>query len=200
MEARLFEPGTTPECTTRAWYADREAAPHLEQPGHRERLLLAAAYVHDFGPRSGEDGGLRSLVDLGCGDGGLLSVLRERYPVLDCWGYDLCPANVEAARRRGVQAELLDVVNGDPRWAEVAVATEMLEHLVDPHGFLRRVREHCCFLVASSPWDENESQHYEFHTWAWDPAGYRAMIDGAGWEVMYHEPVNRFQVVAARCA
>ena len=195
MEARLFALGSVPECTTAVWYQSREAAPHLEQPDHRERLLTAALLVE----RLADEEAVATVVDLGAGDGGLLSVLALDSR-LECWGYDLCPANVEAAAHRDVSVELLDVVAAEPRWADVAITTEMLEHLVDPHGFLRRVRKHCRFLVASSPWDENEAQHYEFHTWAWDPSGYLELVQGAGWTVMSIEPVNRFQVVLARCA
>ena len=197
MEARLFAEGTVPECTTATWYQGRESAPHLEQPGHRERLFLAASFVAEAVHAHGAG----SVVDLGSGDGGLLSLLPPaEYAGPETWGYDLCPANVAAAAERGVHVELLDVIAGEPRWADVAVATEMLEHLIDPHSFLRRVREHCRFLVASSPWDETAEQHYEFHTWAWDPPGYIAMLDEAGWRVIYLEPVGRFQVVLAACA
>jgi hypothetical protein len=192
MEARLFEAGTVPECTTSAWYADREAAPHLEQPGHRERLLQAGLFVKFLADTEG----VATVVDLGAGDGGLLSVLATDRR-LECWGYDLCPANVEAAKARGVNVGRLDVVAQEPRWADVAVATEMLEHLLDPHGFLSRVREYCRFLVASSPWNETATDHYEFHTWAWDMAGYRDLLSGSGWKPIYQEPVGRFQVVVA---
>jgi hypothetical protein len=192
MEARLFPEGTVPECTTAEWYAGREAAPHLEQAGHRDRLLRAAMYVQYLA----NERGVRSVVDLGAGDGGLLSLLA-RDARLECWGYDLCPANVEAAARRGVGVALLDVVDQEPRWADAAVATEMLEHLLDPHGFLRRVASHCRYLVASSPWDEGPDYHYAFHTWAWDVLGYRRMVEDAGWTVLYHEPCGRYQVLTA---
>jgi len=190
---RLFEAGTVPECATAEWYADREAAPHLEQPGgHRERLLLTHRHVaalvaeHD----------LSSVVDLGCGDGGLLSLLEG----VDAWGYDLCLANVEAAARRGVKVELLDLMADEPRWAELAVATELLEHLIDPHAFLRRIREHCRFLVCSSPADETPEHHPDYHLWAFDTAGYQELLVGAGWRPLRHQLVGRFQVVSAVAA
>lgn len=197
MEWQLFQPDTVPECATADWYAGREAAPHLEQPVHRERLLLAAScamsMVHRFR--------LESVVDLGAGDGGLLSLLPlEILGGPRSWGYDLQPANVEAAARRGVRVELRDVVASEPEWADVAVATEMLEHLVDPAAFLARIRQNCRFLVVSSPWDETGERHYEFHLWAWDTVGYEELISRAGFEIMRHEPVGRFQVLLARCA
>lgn len=177
MEAQLFEPGTVPEWTTPEWYAERDSAPHLEQEGHRQRLRLAADFV--------ERTDALSVVDLGAGDGGLLSVLPPRRLR---WGYDLQQTNVDAAARRGEKVHLLDVVAefGQVDWADCVVVTEMLEHLVDPHGLARRIYDdtHANWLVASSPYTETAESHYGFHTWAWDQTGYEAMLEGAGWKVV----------------
>lgn len=186
-EWRLFPEGTIPECTTAAWYLGRERAPHLEQPGHRDRLLRTAEIV--------KESGARSVVDLGCGDGGLLSLLGE----LPAWGYDLSPKAVSAARNvRGVRAYVGDVVAKDAiDWAELAVATEIFEHLVDPHALIRKIAKHCLALVASSPAHETERNHYEFHTWAWDMAGYRKLAEQAGYTVTWHKVVGGAQILVA---
>lgn len=174
MEARLFDPAAPPEWVTADWYAGREHAPHLEQDGHRERLMLAAEYV-SYARRAGAE----TVVDLGAGDGGLLSQLPQPR-----WGYDLQPTNVEAAARRGVNVILRDVVADGWTAADVTVATEFLEHLIDPHGMAARIRESGSrWLVASSPYMETAETHYEFHLWAWDIDGYRAMLESAGWQV-----------------
>ena len=189
-EWRLFDEGTVPEYTTPEWYEGREHAPHLEQPGHRERLMQTAAYVAQaaFGR------GLRTVVDLGAGDGGLLSLLG---PAFRAWGYDLMPANVAAAKERGVDVRLGDVIGDAVDWADIAVCTEMLEHLVDPHDFVRAIAENCRALVCSSPADERPGRAYEYHTWCWDEAGYRALVEQAGFVVKAHRRVNRFQVLMA---
>lgn len=189
-EWRLFEEGTIPECTTAEWYEGREHAPHLEQELHRPRLLKSASLV----AQAVASFGFRTVVDLGAGDGGLLSLLG---PAVTGWGYDLAPANVEAAKRRGVDVRLADVLADPIQWGALAVATEMLEHLIDPHGFAKTIFENARALVASSPWNETPDSHYEFHTWAWDRDGYRALLEQAGWRVVSHEPVSMFQVVLA---
>jgi SAM-dependent methyltransferase len=187
-EWRLFEEGTVPEWTTPEWYADRERAPHLEQGLHIGRLNLSARLVARERPAS--------VVDLGAGDGGLLSLLRQLLPEADCWGYDLQPTNLDGATERGVDVRYGDVVSGAVDWAEAAVVTEMLEHLLDPHAFVRSIAENGVrVLVASSPWTEHGGSHYEFHTWAWDHAGYRALIEQAGYRVVAHETVDMFQVI-----
>lgn len=205
MQWQLFEPGTVPEWTTPAWYTGRERAPHLEQELHRPRLMEAAAQAS----AAAATYGAKTLVDLGAGDGGLLQLLQREAPTLDAWGYDLQQTNVDGAAQRGVTVYLGDVVaeveylgrseDGTMQklpmqWAELAVATEMLEHLLDPHAFVRTVAENCRVLVASSPHTERPGAAYGFHTWAFDLDGYRALLEQGGFEVVRHEAVGMFQV------
>jgi hypothetical protein len=188
-EWRLFDEGTVPEFTQPGWYAERAHAPHLEE-GHRPRLEHAAAFIAQIALTRG----LRSVVDLGAGDGGLLSLLG---PAFTAWGYDLVPENIRAAKERGVDVRYGDVINSDVEWADIVVCTEMLEHLIDPHGFLRSIPRHVKALVCSSPWDERPGAAYAFHTWAWDLDGYRSLVEQAGFKVQRQRPVDRFQVLLA---
>jgi len=198
-EWRLFPEGTVPEYTKPSWYAGRDRAPHLQQGAHRERLIEAAAQVHF----AAEAYGLTTVSDLGAGDGGLLSILD---PSLAAWGYDLQQTNVDAARNeRGVSVSLGDVVEGwlrlEPdgpmhpiRFGDISVCTEMLEHLIDPHWFVKSLVQ-SRVLVASSPWTERPGSAYEFHTWAWDPDGYRALLEQGGYRVVRQELRGMFQIL-----
>jgi hypothetical protein len=196
-EWKLFE-GDVPHVSTAAFHADRPRAPHLEQAGHRERLEIAAAYVR----HAAEDVGGASVSDLGCGDGGLLSLIQDCDDILWAWGYDFCPANAAGWKERGVEAHALDVFGGD--WDQVdtgniVVMTEVLEHLADPHGSLRKLRSRGVkWLVCSSPWNEKPGMHSAEHAWAWDQQGYADLITGAGWEIVRHEQAGLFQVVLAK--
>lgn len=192
-EIRFFNEGEVPEWTTPEWYAGRETAPHLEQDGHRERLIATADIINALNPTS--------VVDLGAGDGGLLSILN----CSNKWGYDLQQTNVDAAcNQRHVDVRLRDVVNGPSKsfisWGQLAVATEMLEHLIDPHGFVRWVFEqkYTNTIVASSPWNEVEGPHYEYHTWAWDMDGFKAMFEAAGFNVTQHVIVQGAQIIVGQ--
>jgi hypothetical protein len=189
-EWRLFPEGTTPEYTTPEWYADREHAPHLEQEQHRGRLLRTAALVK-FAARSRPEA---SVVDLGAGDGGLLSLLD---PGLSAWGYDFQPTNLDAAKVRGTDVRYGDVVTGEIEWGAIAVATEMIEHLIDPDAFVRRIAEHCDVLICSSPWTERPGSAYEFHTWCWDLDCYRALLQRNGFKVLRQDVTGAFQVLLA---
>lgn len=190
IEHRLFDVGTVPEWTQPEWHALRERAPHVDEPIHLPRLQMAAHLAHLVY----EDG--MTVVDLGAGDGGLLSLLTL-VPVDRKWGYDLTEDNIEGAHHRGQNVILCDCVEGDIEWGDIAVATEILEHLVDPHSFVRKIADHSRFLIASSPWTETKDDHYEFHTWAWDVEGYARLLESNGWSILSHVSVSWFQVVLA---
>jgi hypothetical protein len=189
-EWRLFT-GDTPHVSTLDFHAGRERAPHLEQSDHRARLIRTAELVRSLTPAS--------VVDLGCGDGGLLSLLSD----LDAWGYDFQPSNEPAWAERGVNAERRDVFNtrAVPRWGECAALTEVLEHVADPHSTVEWVARNARYIVASSPHTETGQSHGDCHCWAWDQAGYRALIE-PHFEVLSHETVDWSQLITgrSRCA
>jgi hypothetical protein len=196
-EHRLFPEGTVPRVSTYDFHQHRGRARHLEEGTHHNRLMIAAAFVYDayvLNDRS------LTVSDLGCGDGGLLSLLT--FDGLQAWGYDFTPANVTGARERDVAVNQLDVF-GDGRdqvlLGQLTIMTEVLEHLADPHGVLRWVATESEWLVASSPWDETDESHDECHAWAWDQDGYRRMLHDNGWEVIQGTTLPfKFQVVLAR--
>lgn len=208
MEWKLFDTETA-YVSTAQFHADRERAPHLEQEWHRPRLDMAAQFVLQAAVTAREGswnpGTTVSWSDLGCGDGGLLQLVRRMgMDGLFGWGYDFAPANQAGWDERGVVAEALDVFGAD--WEHVKVgtiasATEVLEHLTDPHGAVRRIRlAGARWLVCSSPRNENALVHDACHAWAWDMDGYRALLEGAGWTVRQHAGVGFFQVVLAEAA
>ena len=195
-EYRFFEEGTIPEFTTPEWYETRERAPHLEQVGHRGRLLLAAELVNIAISRGAE-----SVCDLGAGDGGLLTLLG----IENKWGYDLQPSNIQGAAERGVEILLGNVVD-NPKYLlmnsmDVLVMTEFLEHLVDPRDFLLKCRRSSArWVVASSPCNETPESHYENHCWGWDTEAYSSMLAECGWRVVETRIARKkYQVVLCEC-
>jgi SAM-dependent methyltransferase len=191
---KLFQ-GKVAPVSTADFHAHRERADHLGDPHHRPRLDTAAEFV----VRAADTFAGRTVSDLGCGDGGLLSLLKD-YDI-DAWGYDFAPANVAGWAERGVKAEFLDVFGDDRdqvRFGEITVVTEVLEHVSDPAGVLRWIRANSKALVASSPWIEDGAHYDECHAWAFDPRGYRHLMGSTGWEIVKHELVGGFQVVLAR--
>jgi hypothetical protein len=204
-EHRLFD-GDVPHVSTAEFHAGRERAPHLEQAVHRPRLEMAASLVRqalDLIPsnwphsRDPEASPWPGVSDLGCGDGGLLSLLPGS-PTATCWGYDFQPSNKAGWAERQVLAKQRDVFGADRdkvHLGTISVCTEVLEHLADPHEVVRWIGSRSRFLVASSPWNETPESHDECHAWAWDHDGYRALIEQGGYRVLAHETVGQFQLI-----
>ncbi|MEU1272964.1 methyltransferase domain-containing protein [Streptomyces sp. NPDC005799] len=207
-EYRLFPEGETPHVSTAAFHAHRERAPHLEQPVHRPRLEKALEFIATAYVQLANEGQQQiTLSDLGCGDGGLLQLVHQtiaardsQYVTFSAWGYDFQPSNEAGWRERGVTAEQADVFGTDRdaiQLGDIAVTTEVLEHVRDPHDAVRWIGAHSRYLVASSPWNETPESHDECHCWSWDQDGYRALIEQGGFTVLRHETVGQFQVVLA---
>jgi hypothetical protein len=136
-------------------------------------------------------------LDLGCGDGGLLQLLKESN--VPSWGYDLMPNNIEhAVNVRGVDARFTNFISDDIEYADVAVMTETLEHMEDPHQVVRDLPSK--YLIASSPYNESDQSHYEFHLWAWDSDGYDELIRQGGYTILEKGFVSGWSqvVLAAR--
>jgi hypothetical protein len=193
-EWKLFD-GDVPYVSTFAFHEHRERAAHLEQAHHYDRLHTAARMVRAAaGPRA-------TFSDLGCGDGGLLSLVQDGFE--KAWGYDFQPSNAGGWKERGVTAYRKNVFGGDRHritTGSVVAMTEVLEHLADPHETLDWLygAGNTEILVCSSPVNENGSLHDECHAWAWDADGYAAMLTEAGFSIVEHEIVGPFQVVRAQ--
>ena len=182
--------------STAAFHYNRERAPHLEQPGHRQRLVTTAELIREEATATGA----RTFTDLGCGDGGLLSLVQGRFD--RAWGYDFQPSNAAGWKERGVEGHLFDAfdVANRPMVAvgQIVAMTEVLEHLTNPRGVLRWVKGFARSLVCSSPHVETGDSHVEEHAWAWDHAGYRALLEDTGWTVAQWVDSGPFQIVVAR--
>jgi hypothetical protein len=196
-EWKLFD-GDEAYVSTAEFHEHRERAPHLEQESHKERLLTAYRFVSSAAESAGGD---LTVSDLGCGDGGLLSLVRNIPGVVRSWGYDFAPANRAGWQDRQVDGRLADVfgVNRDDiEFGQLTIVTEVLEHLTNPHGEVAWISEHSKYLVASSPFDEHGESHDACHAWAWDVEGYRNLIQNNGFRIVAHQPLNwKFQIVLA---
>jgi len=187
MEWKLFEGDVAP-FTDDAFYADRIAAHHLEEYGHKDRLEKALEYaVH-----ARDEFGCGTFSDLGCGDGGWLQLATTKG--LTSWGYDMQPSNIEYARyTRGVNAMYTNFEAGTVVYGDCSIMTEVLEHVSDPHGIVRNLPSRV--IIASSPFHETGEAHYEFHNWAWDEAGYADLITQGGDDIIRHENVWLNQII-----
>lgn len=185
MEWKLFDDSSY--VSTADFHKDREAVAHIEQPAHIPRMEKTVEIVnHMF-----DEGLINSATDLGAGDGGMLALINR--PDVT-WGYDFQPANIVKAAERGVNVMYANFVDDDVRIGDLAICTEVIEHLEDPHGFLARLAPQVRWLVCSSPQNETIDWHAAEHAWAWDKEGYVTMLTNAGFYVSNSFDVIPFQV------
>jgi hypothetical protein len=199
MEHRLFDPANPPEWLDPEWWRDHEHCDHLGSPtgAHVARLRAAA----ELAARAAEMAGTVNVVDLGAGDGALLSLLPDELRARS-FGYDVINNDIIYAQRaRGVElrptSNLFDDLDYEHfELGPVVVLTEVLEHMADPHGFLALLyaRPEVRFVVASSPFQETPEKHEWNHAWCWDTLGYEQMFHAAGFEALNLEPVEWSQV------
>ena len=197
-EWKLFD-GDAAFVSSFEFHEHRDRAPHLEQGVHQGRLYKAYDFVREAVDLvEGRQTIPATVIDLGCGDGGLLSLI-SRLPWVNSWGYDFQPSNARGWEERNVRAFSMNFVDDFAQVddADVYVMTEVLEHLTDPHGFVKKIFERGGQLVASSPFTEHAGSHDECHAWAWDQDGYAALMRHAGFKVVRHETVGMFQVIHA---
>jgi 2-polyprenyl-3-methyl-5-hydroxy-6-metoxy-1,4-benzoquinol methylase len=178
------------------WYKDREVADHINQGGHRPRLMQVKDYVIEL---VGNDETI-TIADFGCGNGGLMREIQKELPNNKIWGYDLCPANIEDSHQKGNTENIkyLDFVNEEVEFPNIAIATEVLEHLVDPDAFIKRLLDNGVeYIVASSPDYESPSYHAPFHLWVFNGDSYKEMFEQQGWKVLEHKKAY-FQYIIAK--
>ena len=90
------------------------------------------------------------VLDLGCANGALGSVIRRRYPNAELVGIDVSPRMVAAAKQKDIYNELYVAdleqplaVSSEPRF-DLAVALGFLEFLVEPAKLLVQVWRAMC--------------------------------------------------------
>lgn len=194
MESRLFDPLSPPEWIDPLWWVDQPHVNHIDNRVHQARLISAAETAMAL---SDQLGGV-AICDIGSCDGGLLELIRPEYTA---FGYDVIQISIKYGREvRGVDLRYGNVT-GNPKLelAPVLVCTEMLEHLKDPHGFLKELRRASIeYAIFSSPHSETAQYHEWNHAWAWDREGYANMITDAGWEIVSHIDVEWSQQIVAK--
>lgn len=188
-EYKLFEGDVAP-FTDDEFYREREAAHHMEQYGHRDRLIA----VLDYAEWARDNLGVETFSDMGCGDGGLIQEANQRNlgPI---WGYDMQPSNVEYAQNvRKVDVRWTNFeTDASIKYGDCTIMSEVLEHISDPHGAVRNCPSKV--LIASSPFHETDEAHYEFHNWAWDDEGYYNLLEQGGYTVLKQEHAWLSQVI-----
>lgn len=129
---------------------------------HRRRIVaeLIASVPHD------------TIMDLGCGDGALLSELVQKFPNSKLYGSDVSAEAVELAKKAvpGAEFEVLELgteFKFEGQY-DVIVMSEVMEHIEDDEAVLRTIAPHCRHVVISvpgGPKDKVDTQYGHFRNY-----------------------------------
>jgi SAM-dependent methyltransferase len=165
-------------------YADWRALSAVGKADHVERLCVAGGARPD------------RVVEVGCGDGALLSELSRRgfAELLD--GFEITEAAVTIARQRreihairAYDGERLPVADAQ---YDVGILSHVLEHVPDPVALLAEVGRTCRAVVVEVPLEANLSARRAGkrqgarrvgHLHRFDRDAVRAVVSGAGLEL-----------------
>jgi 2-polyprenyl-3-methyl-5-hydroxy-6-metoxy-1,4-benzoquinol methylase len=182
MRHQLFETGK-PHSHDFEFYKEIPTADHINQVdgGHRFRLLKTLEHLTEIIQPTD------TVCDFGCGNGGLIREI-EQVHTNTIWGYDLMPSNVQDAKSKGNENIILHDFVTDAenivKYPNIAICTEVLEHLENPDAFLIRLRENGVRAVlASSPNYETPTYHAPGHLWVFNGDTYKDMFVDAGWTI-----------------
>lgn len=96
------------------------------------------------------------LLDIGCGDGRITDLFRDKFKYL--YGIDISEKFVNEANERGIMAKVVDInINSLPypdSFFDVILCSEVIEHIFDTDFLLqecRRVLKDKGYLVLSTP-------------------------------------------------
>jgi SAM-dependent methyltransferase len=144
-----------------------------------------------------------NVVDFGCGHGDLLKLLRDEYAIADGIGVDFQKLVGDDVRFvAGDLNRLDDAVLAPLGEIRFGFATHLLEHLLDPRGFLRAVRRKMApggHLYLEVP-DNDVIVPHEIgrmnglfnaqHVQYWTTRSLAAVLDSTGFEVVRVETVR----------
>jgi SAM-dependent methyltransferase len=98
----------------------------------------------------------KSICDLGCGAGRVLSTLRENYPDAKLAGFDIAPDAAkfwpELAAQK-LELQVADFTKIKTENFDVMLLLDVLEHLPDPHAFLAQVQNRAEYFIFHFPLD-----------------------------------------------
>jgi len=98
----------------------------------------------------------KSIVEIGCGAGCILTYLREKYPSATITGYDIAPQLSELWNSHAaadVRYVLGDYFEEKPPVPDVILVLDVIEHLGDPFAFLTRLANHSNYVIFHIPLD-----------------------------------------------
>jgi len=116
------------------------------EPWMRANLLSTVLPALDGVDAKLRDGA--TVLDVGCGAGGVVLVLAQAFPASKVVGYDISQFALDRARERAAEAEVTNVAFADPRTepmptdgsVDLVVTFDCLHDMTDPAGMVQAIR------------------------------------------------------------
>lgn len=169
------------------WSAYADSASHNPAQEFRRQLIAHAAR---------RQGSPTQVLDIGSGQGDLLASLRAKWPEAELAGLELSAEGIRHAvakvpGARFWQVDLLAEHLDAPEimdWAEVAICSEVLEHVDDPARLLRNAARYVTpggLIVVTVPGGPRTAfDRYIGHRRHYRPHALRAVVEQAGLDVV----------------
>lgn len=156
----------------------------------KAQQVLALLARHGLSPAS--------VVEVGCGAGGVLSALRPHWQQADMEGFDIAPGLPTLWAKRqanGIRFTLGDYLAIERPKPDLTLVLDVLEHLGDPFAFLAALRERAGSTVFHIPLDLSAisvAREYPLlhvrrkvgHLHYFTRGLALAMLEECGWEVL----------------
>jgi cyclopropane fatty-acyl-phospholipid synthase-like methyltransferase len=135
----------------------------------------------------------RSICDFGCGNGALLLALAERCPDATLYGIDLSDEQIRqnAATIPGIRWGVADLAAADFECpfdtpCQVAVSSEVIEHLDRPLDYLGNIRRCMAdgglLVLTTQSGPVHATERYVGHVRHWEPREMEQALTSAGFE------------------
>lgn len=124
----------------------------LEHSPWKAAHVLRILRTHGLSPRS--------IVEVGCGAGGVLAALARELPNARMLGFDIAPAAARFWARHelaNVEFRVADFLEEDTGRYDLILVLDVVEHVADPHAFLAGLRERAAHVVVHFPLDLSAS-------------------------------------------
>jgi SAM-dependent methyltransferase len=137
---------------TEGKYLELNPTWHVEDSPWKARQIYRMLERHRLEPET--------VCEIGCGAGEILAVLQKMLPAnVSFQGYDISPQALElASPRRGRNLEFhhADLLESTEHF-ELVLTIDVIEHVEDVFGFLRRLRPRGAYHIFHIPLDMNVS-------------------------------------------
>jgi len=139
--------------TAAAWDAAYTTGDHWDQiDGGSITRAFADALLTSLDPETVGACASGTILDWGCGRGEMTQALRERFPAAVVAGQDFSGVAIAAARRAYGEPFILgEEIAGT--W-DVVIASNVLEHLLDPRAVMLQHMRHTRRYIAMVPYEE----------------------------------------------